>query len=803
MEFFEKPIQVVDIDIKDMPKTLPIMPLRNTIVYPRQIIPLSVGREKSIKLVETALDADKIIGLAAQKDGTVDDPDESQIYKYGTSALILKVLKFPDQTQHIVVQVLYRMKIGTIDQIDPYMVAHVRYFQEKIKEDVSSKALMVNLKGLFQKTVDLAPYLSAEQGLVVANTEESGRLADIIASSLNISIGEKQDILSTTDIQERLEKVAVLLNKEMQVLELGNQIQTKIMGEINKNQREYFLREQLKAIQKELGDEDEQAVEIRELREKVDDSKMTKEVKEVAHKEIDRLSKMAPSAAEYTVSRTYLDWLTELPWGKHTRDRLNIKKAQVILDEDHYGLEKVKKRMLEYLAVQKIKRNKKGPILCFLGPPGVGKTSLGRSIARTIGRKFIRMSLGGIRDEAEIRGHRRTYIGSMPGRIIQGMKKASSMNPVFMLDEIDKLGTDFRGDPSSALLEVLDPEQNDSFADHYLNVPFDLSQVMFIMTANYADPIPPALKDRMEVIELPGYTAQQKQQIAERFLVPKQLKEHGLKNDQIEFKKSAIFDIIESYTREAGVRNLEREIAGVCRGVAKQIVEKTRASATITKRNLNSYLGPVRFFRDVAERTMKTGVATGLAWTPVGGDILFIESTGMPGKGALNLTGKLGDVMKESAHAALSYIKSQAASLGLKDYKFDKHDIHIHVPSGSIPKDGPSAGVSILTSLVSLLTKIKVRHDVAMTGEITLRGLVLPVGGIKEKVLAAHRADITEVILPEKNRNDIIEIPGEVKRNMKFNFVKEMDEVLKIALDKSPKGIPGGKKTPNKSSVKK
>jgi len=789
MEFFEKPIQVVDVDIVDMPHELPVMPLRNTVVYPRQILPLSVGREKSINLVEKALESNKIIGLVTQIDGTVDDPGEDQVYKLGTSALILKVLKFPDQTQHIVVQGLYRMKIDLVSQTQPYMVAEVTHLDETEDKDVAVKALEINLKGLFQKTVEIAPYLSPEQGLIVANTEEPGRLADIIASSLNISTAEKQEVLNIIPIRERLEKVAYVLNKELQVLELGNKIQSKIVGEINKSQREYFLREQMKAIQKELGEEDEHTLEIRELTEKVEAANMPEEVIEIAEKEINRLAKMPSSSAEYTVSRTYLDWLTEMPWAKRTRDRLNIQKAQNVLDEDHYSLEKVKKRILEYLAVQKIRKTKRGPILCFIGPPGVGKTSLGRSIARALGRKFIRISLGGIRDEAEIRGHRRTYIGAMPGRIIQGVKKAGSLNPVFMLDEIDKLGTDFRGDPSSALLEVLDPEQNDSFTDHYLNVPFDLSQVMFIMTANLTDPIPPALNDRMEVLELPGYTAQQKYEIARRFLVPKQLKEHGLKPRQLTVKPSAIFEIIESYTREAGVRNLERNIAAICRGVAKQIVEKSITRMTITRRNLAKYLGPQRFFRDVAERTMKTGVATGLAWTPVGGDILFIEATQMPGKGALNLTGKLGDVMKESAHAALSYVKSQAKNIGVGDYKFAKNDMHIHIPSGAIPKDGPSAGVSLLTAIVSLITGIRVRNDIAMTGEITLRGLVLPVGGIKEKVLAAHRAGINEVILPEKNRNDLEEIPRDIKRKFNFHYVREMDEVLLLALEKPPEGL--------------
>jgi ATP-dependent Lon protease len=794
-EFFDKPIQVVELDPSEIPLQLPIMPLRSTVVYPRQIIPLSVGRDKSLKLVEDALEKNKIIGLVAQRDATVEEPNEDQIYFFGVSALILKVLKFPDQTQHIFVQGLYRMKINRVLATDPFLITEVQTLEEQNIDDVTIKAMVTNLRGLYQKAVELAPYLSPEQGLIVANTDKPGRLADIISSSLNISIAEKQSVLETIELKERLEKVTRLLLSEINVLEIGNKIQSKIMGEINKNQRDFFLREQMKAIQKELGEEDEQTIEIRELIEKVEASKMPADVKETSRKEINRISKMPPSSSEYTVSRTYVDWLIEMPWGIRTKDQLEIARAEKILDEDHYGLEKIKKRILEYLAVQRIRKSKKGPIVCFMGPPGVGKTSLGKSIARALGRKFIRISLGGIHDEAEIRGHRRTYIGALPGRILQSIKKAGSMNPVFMLDEIDKVGQDFRGDPSSALLEVLDPEQNFSFSDHYLEVPFDLSQVMFILTANIADPIPPALRDRMEVLELPGYTAEQKQQIAERFLVPKQLKEHGLKKSQLIIASSAIRKIIDAYTREAGVRNLEREIAALCRGVAKQIVEKSIIRMTITRKNIARYLGPERFYYEAAERTMKTGVATGLAWTPVGGDIIFIEATQMPGKGNLTLTGKLGDVMKESAQVALSYVKSQAKKWKLTNVSFDKTDIHIHVPSGSIPKDGPSAGVSIFTALVSLITQTKVRNDVALTGEITLRGLILPVGGIKEKILAANRAGIMQVILPEKNRNDLEEIPPEVKRKTKFIFVNEMDEVLKYALDKPLKGLSKKKKS--------
>ncbi len=789
MDFFDKPLQVVDFDITELPKKLPIMPLRNTIIFPKQIFPLSIGRDKSIKIVEDAMQSNKIIGVATQIDGNVDDPEKDQLYRIGTAVLILKILKFPDQTQHIVVQGLHRIKINRMVKDDPYMVAYARPLEDAVSDDVSIKAMMVNLKGMFHNTVDLAPYLTTEQGMLVSNIDEPGRLADVISSSLNIPVEDKQDILETLSIKKRLEKVTITLTKEMQVLELGSKIQTKIMGEINKGQREFFLREQLKAIQKELGEDDERTVEFNELKEKIDESKMTDEIKETANKELDRLSKMQPSSAEYTVSRTYLDWLTDMPWGKRTRDRLDIARAHGILDEDHYGLEKVKKRILEYLAVQKLRKNKKGPILCFVGPPGVGKTSLGKSISRALGRKIVRISLGGVHDEAEIRGHRRTYVGAMPGRIVQGIKKAKSLNPVFMLDEIDKLGSDFRGDPSSALLEVLDPEQNFAFSDHYLDVPFDLSQVMFIMTANMTDTIPPALKDRMEMIDIPGYTAEQKAQIASRFLVPKQIVEHGLKKEDVSFKNSSLLQIITSYTREAGVRNLEREIASVCRGIAKQVVEKTIKRVTVTSRNIVKYIGPERFFYDVKERTMKTGVATGLAWTPVGGDILFIEATKMQGKGQLSLTGKLGDVMKESAKAALSYTRSKAKLLKISEIKFDKTDIHIHVPSGAIPKDGPSAGVALLTALVSLFTGKKVRNDLAMTGEITLRGLVLPVGGIKEKVLAANRAGIMTIILPEKNRNDLSDIPSSILKKMTFHFISEMDEALKLALHELPKGF--------------
>ncbi len=767
----------------EIPQVLPILPLRNTVVFPHQIIPISVGREKSILLIKETRSEGKLILLVAQKDGKVDHPKASDLFRWGTIATIMKVFKMPDGTQSVMVQGLARAQIIDFTQHDPYFKALVQPQFEKKSEGLDIDALLGTVRGLFQKIVGLANYLTPEHAMLVANTEESGRLADIIAWNLNISTAEKQNILELVDIKGRLEKLTYLLTKELQILELGSKIQSEVQGEINKTQREYYLREQLKAIRRELGEEqDERTLEINELRKKIEQAKMPKEVEEVALKELDRLSKMPPAAAEYTVSRTYLDWLIELPWGISTEDNLDVPAAAKVLEEDHYDLEKVKKRILEYLAVRKLKKDMKGPILCFVGPPGVGKTSLGKSIARALGRKFMRISLGGIRDEAEIRGHRRTYIGALPGRIIQGLKKAGSRNPVFMLDEIDKVGMDFRGDPSSALLEVLDPEQNYSFSDHYLEVPFDLSQVMFIATANLADPIIPALRDRMEILELPGYTEEEKSHIARKYLIPKQIDAHGLKAGQVKFDDKALQEIVNSYTREAGVRNLEREIATICRAVAREVVEGKTESKTIVSENLSTYLGAIKFFSDVAERTSRAGVATGLAWTPAGGDILFVEATKMRGKGDLLLTGSLGDIMKESAKAALSYIRSKSSQFKIDDKELARYDIHVHVPAGAIPKDGPSAGITIFSALLSLLTDRLVHNNVAMTGEITLRGHVLPVGGIKEKVLAAHRAGIQKVILPEKNRKDLEEIPDAVKKNLEIVFVKDMDDVMGYAL---------------------
>ncbi|MCX5815983.1 MAG: endopeptidase La [Proteobacteria bacterium] len=774
-----------DKSIKDRifyPAELPILSLRGTVAFPDLVMPLIVGRERSIRLIDDVMNGDKMIGIITQKNPDIEEPGIEDLHTVGTIATIMKMVKMVDGSQRIVVQGLSRFKLIEFSQREPHLRAKILPIFEDYQKDIEVDAMYLNLKNLYKKAVEMAPYLSSELSHIATKVEHPGNLADLIASTINISVVEKQEILEKIDLKERLKKITIFLNREVETLELSSRIQTNVKEGIDKTQREYYLREQLKAIQKELGETDDKFTEIDELRKKITEANMPPEARKVAEKELDRLSKMSTMSAEYTVSRTYLDWLTEVPWSINTEDNLDIEAANIILNEDHYDLEKVKKRILEYLAVRKLKSDMKGPILCFVGPPGVGKTSLGKSIARALGRKFMRISLGGIRDEAEIRGHRRTYVGALPGRIIQGIKKTGSNNPVFMLDEVDKIGMDFRGDPSSALLEVLDPEQNFSFSDHYLEVPFDLSKVMFIATANQLDPIPPALKDRMEVLELPGYTEEEKLMISRQFLIPKEIKEHGLNEDWIEFADEAIKIIIRSYTRESGVRNLEREIAAICRAVAKNVAEGDTEKKVVTAGSIHGYLGPIKVFSEVAERTKYSGVATGLAWTPTGGDILFIESTKMRGKGALSLTGQLGDVMKESAQAALSYIRSKAADYEIAEDFFEKNDIHIHVPQGGIPKDGPSAGVTMLVSLVSLLTDKLVRNDVAMTGEITLRGLVLPVGGIKQKVLAARRAGIRNVVLPKLNEKDLEEVPESIKENMQFTFIEKMDEAIDICL---------------------
>ncbi|GAK59785.1 lon protease [Candidatus Vecturithrix granuli] len=760
---------------------LAILPLKGTVIYPGLALPLIIGRSRSIQLIDDALAGDKMIGVITQKDPKVEDPGPEEMYAVGTAVSILKMVRVSDHDIRVVVQGIRRFKIERFVQQEPYYVAQVLSIEEAEPQSLEIEALMGNIKNVFTKVVELSPQVPSEITSMITNLKSPGMLADFVISSLNIPVEEKQQILETIDISTRLKRVMEILNRELQVLELGQKIQTQVKEGIDRNQREYYLREQLKAIQQELGEEDEQS-ELEELQQRIEKANMPEEAAKAAQKELERLKRMHPAAAEYTVSRTYLDWLLDLPWSINTADNLDILQARTVLDEDHYDLEKVKKRIIEYLAVRQLKKDMKGPILCFVGPPGVGKTSLGRSIARALGRKFVRISLGGVHDEAEIRGHRRTYIGALPGRIIQGIKKAESNNPLFMLDEVDKLGADFRGDPSSALLEVLDPEQNFSFSDHYLEVSFDLSKVMFIATANILQTIPSALQDRMEILELPGYTEEEKLMIAKDFLIPKQLQEHGLQAEQLQLMDGALKAIISSYTREAGVRNLEREIATVCRGVAKEIVEGSVESVCFTEELVHQYLGPIKFYSELAERTAETGVATGLAWTPTGGDIIFVEATIMPGQKTLTLTGQLGEVMKESAQAALSYVRSKYRELGVDKDFYEHGDIHIHVPAGSVPKDGPSAGVTMFTALTSLLTRRPIRNDIAMTGEITLRGTVLPVGGIKEKVLAARRAGIHTVILPKKNEKDLEEVPENAKRDLKFEFIQKMDEIIPLVL---------------------
>ncbi|MBI4531628.1 MAG: endopeptidase La [Candidatus Latescibacteria bacterium] len=765
-----------------LPTELPVLPVRNTVLFPQLMTQLFVGRRGSIQLVEEALAGDRIIAVATQKDAEVDQPEPSQLYNVGVAAIIHRMFKVPDGNIHIIVRGIQRIALSSFTQQEPYMKARVIPLDEVVEESEEVKGLASNLSVQFQKMVSMMPALPDDLKIAVLNLEdEPARLGDFITFGMNIPVSEKQEILELLDVKERLRKLTFIVSRELEILEIGSKIQDQVQEEMGKVQRDYYLREKMKAIQKELGEEDERTVEIEELKKKIEAAGMPEEARKEAERELDRLSKMPPAAAEYTVSRTYLDWLLSLPWSVSTEDNLDIAGAYQILDEDHYGLEKIKERILEYLAVRKLKSDMKGPILCFVGPPGVGKTSLGRSIARALGRKFIRLSLGGVRDEAEIRGHRRTYIGALPGRIIQGIRKAGSNNPVFMLDEVDKIGLDFRGDPASALLEVLDPEQNFSFSDHYLDVAFDLSKVMFITTANLIEPIPSALRDRMEVIELHGYTEEEKLAIAERHLLPKQMREHGIEDGKLLLTHRAMVMISNDYTREAGLRNLEREIGKICRKVARRIAEGEEGPFVVDVDDVRGYLGPVRFFSEVAEELNSPGVATGLAWTPAGGDIIFIEATKMKGKRGLEITGQLGDVMQESAKIALSYVRSRADQLGIPSDFFEKHDFHIHVPAGAIPKDGPSAGITMVTALVSLLTGRPVRSDLAMTGEITLRGKVLPVGGVKEKVLAARRAGITTVILPKRNEKDLEDIPQHVRDEMVFLFVEQIDSVFNTA----------------------
>ena len=779
--------QIENFDIKGADE-YPVMPLRNTVLFPQQVIPIYIGRERSLKLINDLDPKKRYIVVVAQEDGSIEDPKSSDLYAYGTLAQVLKVFDMPDNSKSAIVQGISRVKILDYTNQEPYFSAAVESMEdEPITDGLEVDALAANLRQAFDELMKVAPNLTEEHSGMLKNIQKPNRLTDRAISVITISNQEKQEILEELNVKKRIEKALNLISREIQRIKLGEEIQSEVHDEITKTQREYYLREQMKAIKKELG-EDEGSVETKELEDKLKAAKLPEDAEKVAMKELDRLSRIPTQSPEYNVSRTYIEWLSDLPWSESTDDRIDLKEAMKILDDDHYGLDKVKERIIEYLAVRNLKQKKdpdgrvRGPILCFGGPPGVGKTSLGKSIARAMGRKFVRLSLGGVRDEAEIRGHRRTYIGALPGRIIQSIKKAGTNNPVFMLDEIDKLGADFRGDPSSALLEVLDPEQNHSFSDHYLEVDFDLSNVMFISTANYQDAIPPALRDRMEILEFTGYIEDEKVQIAKRHILPKQVKENGLTKEQVTFDAGSVKELIRSYTREAGVRNLEREIANVLRKVARELVEEETKKTKITKAKVGEYLGAPRFHSELAERATKPGVVTGLAWTAAGGDILFIESTKMKGKGRLTLTGQLGDVMKESATAGLTFVRSHAEEFGLDPDFNENTDIHIHVPAGAIPKDGPSAGVSMVTSLVSLLSGIPVKEKVAMTGEITLRGNVLPIGGVKEKVTAAHRAGIKEVILPDQNRKDLEDVPKHVAKDLKFHFAKEINDVLIVAL---------------------
>ena len=787
-----------------IPDTLPLLPVRDIVVFPYMILPLFIGREMSIKAVDDALAKDRLILLVAQKDISDEDPKPEGIHKVGTVAMIMRMLKLPDGRVKILVQGLTKAAIDEYVQLTPtYLVKLTKMKEPPIPEiSLETEALMRAVKEQVGKIISMGKILSPDVILILDSINDPGRLADLVASNLGLKIEESQQILEIVDPIERLNKINEFLNREVQLLTMQVKIQSQAREEMTKTQREYYLREQLRAIQSELGEIDEKAEEITDLKEKIKAAKMPEEVEKESNKQLKRLEQMHPDAAESGVIRTYIEWLAELPWSVATQDNLDLKAAQNVLDEDHYDLEKVKERIVEYLGVRKLKEKMKGPILCFVGPPGVGKTSLGKSIARALGRKFIRISLGGMRDEAEIRGHRRTYVGALPGRIIQGIKQAGTNNPIFMLDEIDKVGTDWRGDPSSALLEVLDPEQNNTFSDHYLNLPFDLSNVMFITTANVLDPIPAALRDRMEVISLSGYTEEEKVKIAKKYLISRQVEENGLKAENIDITDEGLRMIISQYTREAGLRNLEREIAGVCRKVARKIAEGQKGVTKVTAANIHRFLGVPKILPEAEQEKSEVGVATGLAWTEAGGEILYIETSILKGKGNLILTGHLGDVMKESAQAALSYARSKAGEFNIPEDFYEKNDIHIHVPAGAIPKDGPSAGVTMATSLISALTKIPVSKDVAMTGEITLIGRVLPIGGLKEKALAALMAGIKTIIIPSRNKKDLEDIPKELRKKINFIFADHIDDVLKVALLKKKEAKKEAKKKPNRRPVK-
>jgi ATP-dependent Lon protease len=779
---------VHEVDLSNVPTELGLLPLRDTLLFPQAVLPLAVARESSVALVNDAVRERKVIGVVTQRDPAVDDPVESDLHKVGTLTHIHKMFKFPDGSLRLVVQGIQRFRLLQVTQYRPFVKAQVELLREEIpaEQEIQVRALAQSALGFFQRVVELSPTLADELGTLASNIQEPARLADFIAGNLSsLNTAQKQEFLETLDVKTRLERVNDVLVKDLEVLEVGSKIQSQVKNELQKNQREYYLREQMKAIQKELGESDDQQREITELREKIEAAGIPEDSRKEVIRELDRLSRMSPAAAEYTVTRTYLDWVVSLPWNKRSEGEIDLARAKEVLDNDHYDLEKVKDRILEFLAVRKMKPDIKSPILCFVGPPGVGKTSLGKSVATALGRKFHRLSLGGMRDEAEIRGHRRTYIGALPGQIIQGLRRADSKNPVVILDEVDKIGADFRGDPAAALLEVLDPEQNNTFKDHYIDLPFDLSEVLFITTANILDTVPPALRDRMEVIRLAGYTEEDKLQIARRHLIPRQLENHGLTPEQVAFGDEALVKLIREYTREAGLRNLEREIASIIRKVARRKAEGRDETVVLTPEKVEEFLGAPYFLREeeMDERSQAPGVATGLSWTAAGGEVLYIEASQMFGKKGLTLTGQLGDVMKESAQTALSWVRAHARQLGIEDSFFERVDLHLHVPEGAIPKDGPSAGITLVTALVSLLTSRPVRPRVAMTGEITLSGRVLPVGGIKEKVLAAHRLGVKEVILPRRNEKAVKEdIPENVRGDVKLHLVSSIEEVLETAL---------------------
>jgi ATP-dependent Lon protease len=768
-----------------LPQSLPILGLSDIVIFPGMVAPLLVETPQSIKLIDDVVAGDRLLGVALQRKPEAENPTPEEMHEVGCAARLLKMLKFPDNTVRVLVEGLWRIRIKDYVSHDPYLSAKFELMKDVTEDTVELTAMMRNAQGQFQEIIKLSPALSEQVKIAALNTEDPGHFTDLVAVNLNLNLEERQKLLETTSVKERLSFLLPMLNREHEVLTLSSKIQTEVATSISKTQRDFFLREQLRAIQRELGETESNAGEIKAIRDKIDATPMPAEAKKVANQELERLQQMPPAAAEYGVTRHYLDWLVAMPWEKETEDKIDLKEAEKILNEQHFGLDKVKDRLLEFLAVIKRRKQIKGPILCLVGPPGVGKTSLGKSVADALGRKFARIALGGMRDEAEIRGHRRTYVGALPGRIIQTLKRVESRNPVILLDELDKVGADFRGDPAAALLEVLDPAQNNTFTDYYLDLPFDLSRVLFITTANWLEPIHPALRDRLEVIELPSYTESEKLQIAKRYLVPRQLQEHGLDKNEVKIPDTTIRQVIHDYTREAGVRQLEREIAALTRKATRKILSSNghvSKPLVLKPEALKDYLGNARFLSETAENIKEIGIATGMAWTPVGGEVMFIEATRMPGKGGLLLTGSLGDVMKESAQTALSYLRSQSKALGIDMSDYNKFDIHIHVPAGATPKDGPSAGVTLLVALASLLTRRRVRSEFSMTGEISLRGRVMRVGGIKEKVLAAGRFGIKHVILPEQNKMDWLEVPDEVRKKLQVHFVRHISELLPLAL---------------------